>query len=208
MKRYGLREGLSFCRIGKHHIFLDIPNDRYFGLNSELEERFAAFVEQGETDEPTLLALSAAGVLIPGGTNPIVACRRSPASPNVLRRPHPPHARRAVWTVKAKRRSLSCNLSELERRRGSMTPATRSEDALEQIALAHSRSALVWSTSGRCLASGMALLSDLIAHRIHARLLFGVQLGPFGAHCWVEVDGTPVCQTSETVESFVPVMIL
>ena len=56
----------------------------------------------------------------------------------------------------------------------------------------------------RCLEQSLALFVLLRRRGIAAELRLGVQPYPFTAHAWVELDGVPLNERTETISQFVP----
>lgn len=216
---YGLREGVSFCRIGGRSIFLDVDRDRYLALDPRLDTAFGTLVERSDIGQRDKDALVEAGILQIGGGTPLEPCTPGAATASI-----PPSClispaerrftnlakaliSRARWTRRVRTRSLASNLETLATLRDALALSTAPAGALADIERAHRYAALVWSTAGRCLPTAMAIMSDLAHAGVHARLVFGVKLGPFGAHCWVEADGRPVGDDRENIERFVRIRV-
>ncbi len=59
-----------------------------------------------------------------------------------------------------------------------------------------------------CLFDSLALLKFLARYGQYPRWVFGVQLGPFGAHCWVQSGDIVLNDTVERVRSYTPIMVI
>lgn len=59
-----------------------------------------------------------------------------------------------------------------------------------------------------CLFDSLALLNLLARHRQHPLWVFGVQIAPFAAHCWVQWDDVVLNDTVEEVRAYTPIMMV
>jgi hypothetical protein len=58
-----------------------------------------------------------------------------------------------------------------------------------------------------CLFDSLALLDFLALHGLYPKLVFGVSMRPFHAHCWVQHEDTVVGDTLERVSEFTPILV-
>jgi hypothetical protein len=58
-----------------------------------------------------------------------------------------------------------------------------------------------------CLLNSLALLDFLALHGLYPKLVFGVSMRPFHAHCWVQHEDTVLGDTLERVSQFTPIMV-
>lgn len=223
MSGHGLRRGVSFCAIGERYIFLDLEADRYFCLPQPLNRQFHRLAETGEAEAPVRQALQRIGVLSMGHGYPLTACTRRAAitasaqaqdgaSASVSRLAPLGTARalanRSLWNRRVRTRALAANIADVIRRRENLQPARDLAAALQAVARAYRHAGLIRSARGRCLPTSMALMSDLAKAGVCARMVMGVQLGPFSAHCWVEVGSALVCEDAGTVAPYVPILVV
>jgi len=217
MAGYSLRDGLSFCRIGKRTLFLDLQADRYFGLGGPLDTAFQALLDTGTTD-PALAILVEMDILVPnpeyGLPGPCPAASPAP----ILAPPSEPPARpslraiaralvaRVHWTLRVRYCPLAANIDRLARRKDAPastrgpTPAT-----IARLAEAHRRAGLILSARDQCLPTSMALMAALAARGANPTLVLGVKLDPFQAHCWVELAGAILNDAPDHVRPFTPI---
>lgn len=226
MAAFTLREGVTFCRIGESNVFLDIIGDRYFCLQHRLNAAFTDLLDGKEVDPLAAESLGASGILVASRSSGLAACCSLQPAAGDWRQGGKASvlgvskvvAARALWTWRVRNRSLAENIARLERRR-SRTPArppantgntgnTPGTRQLEQTIAAYECAAMFWSEHGRCLPTSMALFDDLAAEGHYPRLVFGVRLRPFHAHCWVELGGHLVTDTAERVHQFVPIRVI
>ncbi|TCM13010.1 transglutaminase superfamily protein [Novosphingobium sp. PhB165] len=219
MSGHGLRRGVSFCAIGERYIFLDLEADRYFCLPQPLDRQFHRLTETGEAEPPVRQALQRIGVLSMGHGYPLTACTRRAAitasaqaqdgaSASVPLGTARALANRSLWNRRVRTRALAANIADVIRKRENLQPARDAAAALQGVASAYRHAGLIRSTRGRCLPTSMALMSDLAKAGVCARMVMGVQLGPFSAHCWVEVGSGLVCEDAGTVAPYVPILVV
>ena len=100
-------------------------------------------------------------------------------------------------------------LDAARRLRPNGDPQTRDLDEAELADLyeRHVR-ARTWfhSAPDRCLVNSLALLRFLAGHGVFPSWTFGVKVGPFAAHCWVEDDRFLYGEEIAYCRSFVPIL--
>lgn len=203
--RYQLRDGLSFCVVDDHPIFLDISGDRYFMLPTTLEHAFTAYIDGRDSSTSSLRALLEHKILLPAG-HLKRRCQTSSAKPTT-RSAMEDHTRdegvsaRVYLEVLAivckirsrlRRKGLYTLLNDLAvHRRSKVSPTdTVSRKSIEAniVAAANQfRYARKWVPLGTtCLLDSLSLVTYLANRHLPADLVFGVTLSPFSAHCWVQ----------------------
>lgn len=213
---YALRNGVTFASVGRRLVFLDVPADRYFMLDSAAEAGLREVIATGASSEPALLRLVEAGLLTsyPGPAR-LMACRLPPPATSLLdqRRPTaaPWQAARAALAVIAslvrlRRHRLAANLAAVSHVvcRNDVRAAP---DRLAEIAAAFARAGRWISTQDRCLAQSLAVGRAARAAGLTVDIVFGVSLGPFRAHCWVQSGGAVVNDRVETVSRYTPILV-
>ena len=217
MTTYALREGVSYCRIGESNVFLDVVSDRYFCLQRRLNTAFTDLSEERHVEAELLHALRSSGIVVEAPTTDLFAC--SKGAPACLDDDVPGRrstflgfagaiASRARWTWNIRHRSLSENIAHLVRRRQSLSERNAPPTSPQDLARAFRAASVVWPEHGRCLPTAMALFDTLVAAGHPARLVFGVHLTPFYAHCWVELGGRLVNDQPERICQFTPIRIV
>ena len=68
--------------------------------------------------------------------------------------------------------------------------------------------ALLYSYYDKCLLDSFIFFLCFSSLKIPVHWVFGVNLYPFRAHCWIEYDGTVLNDTTERVGSFTPIYVL
>lgn len=66
----------------------------------------------------------------------------------------------------------------------------------------------LYSTKDRCLFNGLTLAQYLTSYRIRAKLVIGVRMDPFSAHCWVQFEDIVFDSTPEEVVCFSPLLVV
>lgn len=60
----------------------------------------------------------------------------------------------------------------------------------------------------RCLFDALALVEFLARRNVAVDWVFGVQTRPFGAHCWLQVGGMLLNESTEYASQFTPIMVV
>lgn len=215
MSAFRLRDDVGFCRIGPDHVFLDLANDRYFCLDPRMNEVFALLVDGEVITNGAADALQRIGAIVPCSSGRPRACTALPASET-----HPVDDRAAVsaiirallgrelWARRIRQRPLLANLRAITAKRDTRVSEAPDPSRARTVAAAYEAARLIKSETGQCLPRSLALMSDLIRLGLSPSLIFAVQLGPFQAHCWVELSGMLVAESHERVSGFTPLMVV
>lgn len=201
---YELRDGLSFCQVDGHPVFLDIRNDRYFMLPTSLERVFSTYASGITTDVGTLAPLIARELLVTARPHP---ARPPPAMNSPVRSvlEQQATARRAsvhdyleaLAAVVGIRfllmmKPLDSVLRDVCVRRDARVPSACASQAAatteDTVTATHCfLQARKWIPVARmCLLDSLALVTYLTNRGLAANIVFGVSLSPFSAHCWVQ----------------------
>jgi len=203
--QYKLRDGLSFCFVDGHPIFLDVSGDRYFMLPTILEHAFTAYIDGRESSAATLRTLCEREILVPAEHSgricqipPAEVATRSATEEHTRDKGVSARVYFEVLTIvfKIRRRLRKGGLYELlndlaVRRKRKASPAgTFSHESIEASIVAATnqfRNARKWVPLGTtCLLDSLSLATYLANRHLPANLVFGVTLSPFAAHCWVQ----------------------
>ena len=65
---------------------------------------------------------------------------------------------------------------------------------------------LLFTAKDACLFDALALSNYLARYRIFATWVFGVQTGPFAAHCWLQHEGVVLNDTPDNVRRYAPIL--
>ena len=208
---FRLRDGLSYCHVGEQIVFLDVHEDRYFGLSSTAAALFKDAVT-GVADAQDLAGTPLARLVekcdLPGSIRPtdvIVpsesiwsGCQRKLSASNAVGI--------ALAHVEAlyglRLQSLNKVLTRTARR-----PISRDSNVdVSAAVVAFRRSDAYIGRQDRCLLKTVALANYLRRRGVPARLVMGVALRPFHAHCWVQTDDRLLSDEHDVVSKFVPIL--
>jgi hypothetical protein len=67
---------------------------------------------------------------------------------------------------------------------------------------------LLFTTQDACLADSLALVNFLSYHDVFPTWVFGVQTGPFAAHCWVQDGDVVFNDTPDHVRRYTPILAI
>lgn len=221
---YALREHLHYCITGARLVFLDLAADRYFCIAPHLDEVFRQLLDKSATNEAErriLEPLVANSVLrhVPGCDGAIV---RDPPCASCasllderLEKPPLPLVACALTSCflasrQIKARPLFDIVQQiLARKRHLASPAfTASAAKLRAAAAAFDRCTQILAARDKCLPRSLAMVRHLASRGIAADLVFGVTLGPFSAHCWVQVEDWILNDHLEHVQNFTPILAI
>jgi len=206
-----LRDGLHWCRCGDHYVFLDVPHDRYFRLPAGAEAAFAALVHGADAGAAALRPLITAGLLQ----------RRADAGPLRPSDIAPPRGdfevgpgrsatgdvlRVLVAEIQARRRIRRGGLCALLAGAAGPVRPAHEPGRLARIVAASGAAGLVLPVHDRCLVRSAALARLCRRSGFPARLVVGVRLDPFRAHCWAELAGEVLTRDFEEARLFTPIL--
>ena len=86
--------------------------------------------------------------------------------------------------------------------------SARPPDGLRRVASAFAAIANLVRRQDRCLPLSVAFKKICAARQIPVRLVFGVSLDPFAAHCWVQQQECVANDTVERVRLFTPILVV
>lgn len=224
---YRLSEGLSYCRIDGHAIFLDIQSDRYFRLSDGMEATFTAFIDGGRNSEAELAALTKNKILTTTARiesndagSPIVPPTRSAfelsgpsgslslsalleVSVLVLATRRALNTRRLADVME----SLVCYRQKQVGKPPSQ-PTTLSTLLVCDAANSFNRARLYVPVATSCLLDSLSMAKFLARRKIDTSIVFGVTRDPFAAHCWVQVGDMVLNDTVGNVTAHAPIRIV
>ena len=217
---YFLRPGLTFCRLSGRLIFLDRPADRYFGLADPLERALAGMIDTGSADPDRTAALVERGILVEcPGTDTLIAPIDRPALRYSLLSGSPVTTSLATILPAASRQLASrllIRIAGLDRALGRFERLSRVARATAPSELEHARrvaahhqaAGMLAGAHERCLPNAHAIGCELARAGLAARLVFGVKLRPFEAHCWVELGDAVVNDRLDLVQTYTPILVV
>ncbi|MEW9625813.1 lasso peptide biosynthesis B2 protein [Rhodanobacter geophilus] len=215
---YMLRDGLSFCRVDDHPIFLDIRNDRYFRLPIRLEHPFTAYANGNWDVDVSELVERDILVWTPGPQDRIAAVKVECASRSALEQSCPAKLRPSalvevlIATCSMHRRLRTRPLREILDSMAALRPDERSAAAAEQLLIetsAEFRLARACTpVETRCLLDSLAMVRFLARRKLHASIVFGVTSDPFSAHCWVQAGDLVLNDTVGHAKAHTPIRVI
>ena len=110
----------------------------------------------------------------------------------------------ALLAVRArlKARGFAAGLAWARAARPRTADASLSAEDVERTAWRVAVAAAFFPGRAVCLEQSLALYALLRRRGVPADLRVGVQVYPFHAHAWVELDGAPLNEDAETVDTF------
>lgn len=210
------------ARVGGRSIFLDVDKDRYVAAGPEASRMLECLAKGEEisgADFDHLSPLIQAGLITaaPDG-RPLAPLPGPPAcewgerdGDGASGLMHLSYALWRIWWARRKLRSrpLRPILDELVRDRSEGSGGRDDDpDQLATLVIAFRRSRIVLPSLDQCLPRALALATALARHGVRARLVFGVAMPPFMAHCWVERDGVVLDDHVDVVRNFTPILIV
>lgn len=221
---YQLRNGLSYCEVDGHLIFLDLERDRYFSLPDNLERAFRSHLP-GSSASADADALIRAAILIDTAEAglPIAPVRSAVPSRSALEHIMPAARLDALALADVVTTVVSTRL-QLKWRRldhiidGLVAYRQRMTDRVLQMSDAsHTRMLLDGMQAFRsarrfapidtsCLLDSISLVRFLARRELSARIVFGVTHHPFAAHCWVQAGDWVLNDTIGDVLAYTPIL--
>ncbi|MGE6694743.1 lasso peptide biosynthesis B2 protein [Sphingobium limneticum] len=217
-----LKPRVGYCDIDDRLVFLDVDRDRYLMIAPELEMAVRDLVTGRVVDAKGLKALAATGLFMSShaaeeSSHPFSGIRATRAMSCIAEGSSDKLAFGAHYVAAFLCLAffhLVARYWPLWMRIFLATSLARSgEKALlpskipALLAAFHSAT-LVFPRKDRCLPDALALHAYLALCKLRTTLVFGVQLGPFQAHCWVQHEDVVLGQDIETVRAFLPVLAL
>ena len=217
-----LRAGVGHCDIDGRTIFLDVRRDRYLMISPDLEQHFqkiSAGVQLGYND---LHALLRTGLFDCSTQNTCSVSSPTLAYPQRAITVSSIHIKMRskfgiqwIWaatcllifhaTIKHLSLKRSLALAELL----SWVPFVRLTQSSNAIAIAtFQRASILFPKGDRCLPEALALFSYLGRLRPPAKIVFGVSINPFQAHCWLQEEDLVLGQDIEDVLPFRPILAM
>ncbi|WP_114952215.1 lasso peptide biosynthesis B2 protein [Sphingosinicella terrae] len=215
-----LREGLSYGFCCGRVVFLDISTDRYFCLAGEWRDLFLRLsrgenlqerqAELGRLADLGLVRIASTAspfpepaTIAPPGLDLADAAATRPS----LRDLAAALAAEVVTILELRLRRIHLILERIERR-DAAAPAEASDDRYRQIACAFERTSLIFPAADRCLVRAFALMRLCRWRGLRPKLVFGVRLDPFTAHCWVQSGHAVLVGGFEQARQFAPVRVV
>lgn len=223
MPGYFLPHAVHVCFTSDGGVFLDIRNDRYFGLDEQASRTLQALLIGCSDSNPnigTLVAdLMGRGLLtaVAGEGRefrPVTVARAQASLLEFVTDERP--VVRVMDTMKffaaCLRVAVMLRISSLEgvldflRRTTVYSPIIIDQHELRRrVQVFRYLRPLVYASRDQCLYDSLVLSYFLRMNRIPSTLVIGVKTVPFAAHCWVQMDQLVVNGTHDFVRGFVPI---
>lgn len=208
---------LSFGLVGGRPVFMDERHDSYFVLEESTEAEFLELIDSNGAPEA-------------GGSADLRSALGTEHGPPRITLAQPPHARCSLLDEMAAvskpgiRDALSVTLllrrvrAEIAKRPIGEILLDLTQDAAKvqlgtgEVDVVRDAARFVAARrlvphAPNCLTDSLALVHWL-GRPQGALLVFGVKLGPFGAHCWVQIGDLLLNDRLETVTQFRPVRVI
>jgi hypothetical protein len=219
-----LHPNVSFCRVSGTFVFLDAGKDKYSCLKGEQAGWFEAILDAGQAPLPSegkpgfLDRLIADCVLTqsPSPGQPLAPCQHPPARTSLLdtSSPHAPTKAGtirflATWLAYAlskRPRTIQGLLQDIRKRKERIPVGAPPEEAKALARRFHALAPYFITRHDACLSRSYLLMRYLASAGVKANWVFGVQLSPFSAHCWVEHEGCVLNEHLDTALEFQPIL--
>lgn len=213
-----LRNGLSWCLYNQQTVFLDLPGDRYFRLGADDEQPFQYWARTGTIESADARRLIDARVLTESATPSPSPTMTTVAVPSADYAQDADGEARLVdigrgllaqrrATSLLRRGRLASTVAAIGReRKPRRAPARDPDAAVRRIAAAFSSTPLTMRKAQQCLPRALAAHALCRAAGAAPTLVFGVQLEPFAAHCWLQWNGAVIVGDLEQARMFVPIL--
>ena len=225
---YIVASHIHFCIHGEHLVFLNLTKGKYQAIEVERAAGVGGWIEkwpvsQTAPADPELLdELVADGILEAnsGGhrhSQPIEVPTPQSAlvdiggisMPEIRLRDILQFCSTVLWALNTLHRHdvrhvvQRIRLRDLHRQRGSAFDFAK---ARTFISVFNRLRPFVFNRRDACLLYSLALREFLARNGVPVALVFGVQMGPFRAHCWLQHEGLVLNDTPHMVACFTPIM--
>lgn len=219
-----INQDLSCCDVDGHLVFLDFALDRYFTLTAPLESVMRHYLTSGALSPCQREELEGKGIVIATSPAPGVVPAELPdptaSAIELSGAAHRPvgagvlaEVAATVWWTRRqlRRRPFKAVIRDALARRACIPPHTspaRVNEALRDAAAQFTHARRYVPVDPCCLPDSLALFHFLSRRRLPARIVFGVTLVPFAAHCWVQTEGTVLNETLSDAVAHTPIRII
>jgi hypothetical protein len=222
--QYFLAEQVYFCTTAHGAVFLDLREDKYFGVDAHLLNalREQAPLACEEARQLAVQLLERAVITLDRNQGKDMSpVRVEPAqqvlfdiddeTPVVIRPHHVARflAASATAALRLKSRRLQQTLHEIrlrKQRNAQRAPAFDVERVRQLIRIYRFLCPLVYGARDRCLFDSCVVVEFLAAYLLFPTWVFGVSTAPFMAHCWVQHSGYLLNDNPMRVSCYTPIM--
>lgn len=217
---YTLRDGVTFCRVGQRHLFLDLHADRYFALSPLAEQQFDALAagsgQMAEppralahllTHEPQHVARHVEPCQLPDRPISTALDELASIGPSI-------HAI-GIWLMLCntawhlRRKNVRSLIDDIRTRKASgLVPPENSWTCTLQTIWGLKEARILATAENNCLLRSISVARYLVHRGIDATLIIGVKLSPFSAHSWVQANGRLLNDRHEITRIFTPILVI
>lgn len=118
-----------------------------------------------------------------------------------------------ISTIQLRQRSLESIIQRILKRKQKLKTHKFSGDkdihyAWDLVEIFQSLTPLLFSKKEKCLYNSLTLIEFLSYYGVYPDLVFGVKMGPFSAHCWVQKGNILFNDTAAHTTSFTPILVI
>ena len=218
-----LREGLHTCVANGRVVLLDIDNDRYFALSTDLETTFRGLATGMSEDhlpaahiqrlrDQNVIVQTNAGASFPvapsiarpsqsyfdqsaGPVNPVTFLSALIKQHRARRQPNPLSIVDALLSVRSTTQA-------------GPQPGYRVTKAMMNRLHAYLATRRLIGTRDQCLFQSLTLFHFLARHGWYPKLVIAVKMSPFGAHAWLQEGDAVLNDQLDQVLPFTPILVI
>lgn len=212
-----LAPGTGYCEVGGELVFLDLARDKYLALRGTDRTAFDRLRTGEPNDSEAMSRLVQTGFLARADAS----ARLDPASIEVPAqdlsawedgrfslRMCLASARALRWAARAKRPERIAAAVESLRAAKSRIAVPGADRPTAAIASRFASCRWAIPVTPRCLIDALALDRILLSRGLVASMVFGVQLDPFRAHCWLQTPDRVLTGTAAEARAFTPILVV
>lgn len=222
-----LQDGLSFCEVDGHVIFLDTRNDRYFRLSGGMDRAFRAHIESGRVSEVDLGALVEHDILAKSTTadasgftmrmdHPVLSAMEQPTGSGKVGIGLVLDVFSIVGSIRLQlsRQRLDRILAATIAYRDSRESPLPGISTKEELSRIRQSAAAFWRVrpyvpiEPLCLLDSLAMVRFLAKRGLRANLVFGVTDNPFSAHAWAQAMDVVLTDSVGNVAAHTPIRVV
>ncbi|ODU35108.1 MAG: hypothetical protein ABS88_01405 [Sphingopyxis sp. SCN 67-31] len=208
-----LAPGTGFCETGGELVFLDLARDKYLALRGEDRAAFDRLRSGEANDSEAMTRLVDTGFLarcegprsiemtrVEVPARDLAAVSDEGFSPSMALAA----ARSLRWAKAAMRpERIAATVANLGRAKAG---ARKDPATAANLAARYASCRWIIPVAPRCLIDALALDRILLAQGLRATLVFGVRLGPFAAHCWLQSEECVLTGTAADAGNYTPIL--
>lgn len=212
-----LATGTGYCEVGEKLVFLDLARDKYLALQGADRAAFDRLRSGAPNDSEAMSRLVQTGLLAradgPGRLDPAMIEIPMQDLADLAEAPFSAPMTFAAmlalrWAGRAMRPDRIAATVDGMRKSKSHIGVPGAENAVAAIASRYASCRWAVPTEPRCLIDALALDHILLSRGLVAAMVFGVQLDPFRAHCWLQTPERVLTGTAAEARTFTPVLIV